>query len=127
MKPKFTEHSANERTFLAWIRTAIAIMAFGFLVEKFTLFLDYISVAMKQPPMGGGHAAATLGFALIVLGVAMIIVSTLRFKLIEREIDKDDPIAASLLPDFLLAILLVLISLFLLIYLGNRVFVSPTG
>lgn len=127
MKPKFTEHSANERTFLAWIRTAIAIMAFGFLVEKFTLFLDYISLSMKQPPMGGGHAAATLGFALIVLGVAMIIVSTLRFKLIEREIDKDDPIAASLLPDFLLALLLVLISLFLLVYLGNRVFVSPTG
>jgi hypothetical protein len=33
-------HSANERTFLAWVRTAIAVMAFGFIVEKFDLFLD---------------------------------------------------------------------------------------
>ena len=31
----FGDHSANERTFLAWVRTAIAVMAFGFLVEKF--------------------------------------------------------------------------------------------
>src|SRR6266478_6215452 len=34
----FSDHSANERTFLAWVRTAIAVMAFGFLVEKFDLF-----------------------------------------------------------------------------------------
>jgi hypothetical protein len=34
----FGDHSANERTFLAWVRTAIAVMAFGFLVEKFDLF-----------------------------------------------------------------------------------------
>ena len=32
-------HLANERTFLAWIRTSIALMAFGFVVEKFALFL----------------------------------------------------------------------------------------
>jgi putative membrane protein len=35
----FTDHSANERTFLAWVRTAITVMAFGFLVERFDLFL----------------------------------------------------------------------------------------
>jgi uncharacterized membrane protein YidH (DUF202 family) len=35
----YSDHAANERTFLAWVRTAIAIMAFGFLVEKFDLFL----------------------------------------------------------------------------------------
>ena len=36
----FGDHSANERTFLAWVRTSIAVMAFGFLVEKFDLFLE---------------------------------------------------------------------------------------
>jgi putative membrane protein len=35
----FSDHAANERTFLAWVRTAIAVMAFGFLVAKFDLFL----------------------------------------------------------------------------------------
>jgi uncharacterized membrane protein YidH (DUF202 family) len=37
----FRDHSANERTFLAWVRTSIAVMAFGFLVEKFDLFLEF--------------------------------------------------------------------------------------
>jgi hypothetical protein len=36
----FSDHSANERTFLAWVRTSIAVMGFGFLVEKFDLFLE---------------------------------------------------------------------------------------
>ena len=39
MIERYGDHAANERTFLAWVRTAIAIMAFGFLVEKFDLFL----------------------------------------------------------------------------------------
>ena len=34
MIERFRDHAANERTFLAWVRTAIAMMAFGFLVEN---------------------------------------------------------------------------------------------
>ncbi len=40
MIQRYTDHAANERTFLAWVRTAIAVMAFGFLVERFDLFLQ---------------------------------------------------------------------------------------
>ena len=40
MIERYRDHAANERTFLAWIRTAIAVMAFGFLVERFDLFLQ---------------------------------------------------------------------------------------
>jgi putative membrane protein len=39
----FSDHAANERTFLAWDRTSIAITAFGFLVERFDLFLAPVS------------------------------------------------------------------------------------
>jgi putative membrane protein len=39
MIKNIVDHSANERTFLAGVRTAIAVMAFGFIVEKFDLFL----------------------------------------------------------------------------------------
>jgi putative membrane protein len=35
----FSDHAANERTFLAWVRAAIEVMAFGFLMAKFDLFL----------------------------------------------------------------------------------------
>ena len=34
---------ANERTFLAWIRTSIGIMAFGFVVERFSIFVKQVS------------------------------------------------------------------------------------
>ena len=39
----YTDHAANERTFLAWVRTSIAVTAFGFLVERFDLFLAAIA------------------------------------------------------------------------------------
>jgi len=41
----FTDHSSNERTFLAWLRTGIAVVAFGFVVEKFNLFITALGSA----------------------------------------------------------------------------------
>ncbi len=35
---RFEEHDANERTYLAWVRTALAIAAFGFVVDKFSFW-----------------------------------------------------------------------------------------
>ena len=35
----YSDHAANERTFLAWVRTGIAVIAFGFIIEKFNLFV----------------------------------------------------------------------------------------
>ena len=39
MIKRYSDHAANERTFLAWVRTAIAVMAFGFVIERFDLVL----------------------------------------------------------------------------------------
>lgn len=39
----FTDHAANERTYLAWIRTAVALMGLGFVVERFDLFVQYLA------------------------------------------------------------------------------------
>jgi putative membrane protein len=44
----FSDHAANERTFLAWVRTAIAVMAFGFLVAKFDLFLKIAAQSLAK-------------------------------------------------------------------------------
>jgi uncharacterized membrane protein YidH (DUF202 family) len=41
-------HMANERAFLAWIRTSIGIMAFGFVVEKFSLFINEVSYVLGK-------------------------------------------------------------------------------
>jgi putative membrane protein len=42
MIKSYSDHAANERTFLAWVRTAVAIIAFGFVVEKFSLLGVFI-------------------------------------------------------------------------------------
>ena len=81
MITRYSDHAANERTFLAWVRTAIAMMAFGFAIERFDLFLRYaapLAAQQKIAPHGGAFADAA-GLAFIVLGVAIIAIAGWRF------------------------------------------------
>ena len=51
----YTDHAANERTFLAWIRTGLAVMALGFVMERLDLFLASLGLAahgMEAPTTG---------------------------------------------------------------------------
>ena len=51
----YSDHSANERTFLAWVRTGIAVIAFGFVIEKFNLFV--LTLANVSPAGAGHHSS----------------------------------------------------------------------
>jgi putative membrane protein len=118
------DHSANERTFLAWVRTSIAIMAFGFLVEKFDLFLAIAArtidptVRLPAIQVPDWHFGNALGLMLIVLGTAMIALAALRFRRTAKAIDSADvlPLLSSRV-DFVLACLLILLGVCLFIYL----------
>src|ERR1700726_4461168 len=92
----FGDHAANERTFLAWVRTAIAVMAFGFLVEKFDPGQKFADIA---------------GLALIVLGTAMVAIAATRFLTTAKTIDSEEwrPSPGSRV-DLALAALLVLLG-----------------
>ena len=82
----YTDHAANERTFLVWLRTGVVVIAFGFLVERFDLFIltmaDAVSVRgadrerleALSHSFGGGAEEA-----LIVVGIVFILVATFRF------------------------------------------------
>ncbi len=89
MITRYSDHAANERTFLAWVRTAIAVMAFGFLVEKFDLFLELTARSLGgKPPSSLTQTAGDIaGLLLILLGGAMIVISTLRYRRTSRDID----------------------------------------
>jgi putative membrane protein len=118
----YTDHAANERTFLAWVRTGIAVIAFGFLVERFDLFLSYLA---RVAPHGRGAVPATslaniAGLTLIVLGMIMIAIAAVRFRRTSREIDAPDVMpGVSDRFDVALALLLVLLSGGLLFYLAQ--------
>lgn len=60
---------AAERTFLAWIRTGLALMGFGFVVARFGLFLRELGMQQSQQH---GHATSPslwLGIGLVVVGI----------------------------------------------------------
>jgi putative membrane protein len=92
MIERYTEHAANERAFLAWVRTSIAIMAFGFLVEQFDLFLEIASksLATRLPSVGGQLVGNIAGLLLIALGGATMILAIIRFRHTSLEIDSAD-------------------------------------
>ena len=69
---------ATERTLLAWNRTAIALMGFGFLVERFGLFL-HVVMGQKSEPLHRGMSLA-LGVLFILLGVAMLLLSVRQYR-----------------------------------------------
>ena len=89
MIERYSDHAANERTFLAWVRTAIAIMAFGFLVQKFDLFLRIASASLgvKSLPAGSRFVGTVAGLLLIVLGGVMMALAAIRFRRTTLDID----------------------------------------
>jgi len=119
-------HMANERTFLAWIRTSIGIMAFGFVVERFAIFVKQIAYIIgksglpevqKVPPTG---YSTVFGIVLVGLGALMGVLSFIRYKKVEKQID-EDTYRPSLILDILLAISVLAIGVFLVIYLVHSI------
>ncbi len=113
----FSDHAANERTFLAWVRTGIAVVAFGFVVEKFNLFVATIASSalgeearrLHLEKLSGpfGHYE---GLALIFGGVAIIALATARFVRITRRLDDpEEHPASSVRAELILATALVLL------------------
>jgi putative membrane protein len=124
MIERYGDHAANERTFLAWVRTAIAIMAFGFLVEKFDLFLQIASrsVGARAPSPGGQILGNIAGLLLIALGGVTMVLAIVRFRKTSLDIDSTQkrPGTGERM-DVALAGLLVALGAALFVYLSYTV------
>lgn len=83
----FSDHAANERTFLSWVRTAIALMAFGFVVERFDIFLRLVPAAARTAH--GLRFGPAMGLALMASGLTVLVLASVRFRRMSREIDDD--------------------------------------
>ena len=83
----FRDHAANERTMLAWLRTGIALMAFGFAIARFALFLRQMTlVRAPDVPVAPGLGSTWFGVALVVLGLIMNAAATVRYEVNRRAI-----------------------------------------
>jgi inner membrane protein YidH len=111
------DHLANERTFLAWIRTSIGIMAFGFVVVKFSLFVKQISMLLDKTGTAPHRGySAIVGIILVAAGTATCILSYIRYKRTEKELKGGSYKNSSFLIAFTTAIIFI-ISVLLIAYL----------
>jgi len=116
-------HMANERTFLAWIRTSIGIMAFGFVVVKFALFIKQIASLLATSGFPKANAvtpphgySSFFGIMLVGLGALMGVLAFIRYKRVEKQID-EDTYHSSLILDIMLTLSILSVGIFLVIYL----------
>jgi putative membrane protein len=112
-----SDHLANERTFLAWVRTSIGIMAFGFVVVKFALFLRQLSIVLQKQVIQPGHGySSIIGILLVGFGALVGLLAFVRYKLTEKQLMDSNYRPSSLLST-ILAVCILLVGIFLVIYL----------
>ncbi len=122
------DHLANERTYLAWVRTSIGIMAFGFVIEKFALFLKQMTLILRneQPQVLSsfssslqGHSS-TFGILLVAFGALLCLLAFIKYTKIKRQIE-DHTYQSSNLLNVVLTFLVVITGIVLVIYLGSGI------
>lgn len=97
----YSDHAANERTFLAWVRTGIAVIAFGFVIEKFNLFILTLAHSLAadektaQLQRLSGGIGRYEGLAFMACGTLLIVLATVRFVRTTSLIDQQPTFAAS--------------------------------
>lgn len=116
-----TDHLANERTFLAWMRTSIGIMAFGFVVVKFSIFVKQISLILgKENIIHSKGYSGIVGIILVAVGTVTAVLSYIRYRRAEKQLNEGYYQHSSLLITVLTAFIF-LVSVFLIVYLIDSI------
>ncbi len=111
------EHQANERTFLAWIRTSIALMGFGFVIVKFALFLKQISLLVQRSTVVPSRGySADIGVIMVALGVLLAMLSFWQYRKTAKQLESNTYAPSSLL-SVILALAIIIGGILLIIYL----------
>jgi len=108
------DHLANERTFLAWIRTSITIIALGFVVAKFGILLRELGGTHVHPLTA--RAGGVVGVILVLSGITVVFLAILRFLQTRSDIE-NSTLDFSPALDVALAAILGVISVALAIYM----------
>ncbi len=97
---------ANERTYLAWTRTGIALMVFGFALARVAVWLEAPSGGARDTTM-----LVVIGVGLVITGAGMPVFAAARHSRIKAAIVRGEPIIPSDRPNWGLALLLLLAGL----------------
>ncbi len=81
-----TEYLVNERTFLAWIRTSIAVISAGIVISRLAIWFRYLAPIKKENPPQNSFSFI-VGFAMIILGGVVSLLAVWRYHVVNRAID----------------------------------------
>jgi putative membrane protein len=115
------DHLANERTFLAWVRTSVAIVVFGFAIGRF-------AIAMRQLTAFQGVASKTTGLSVwmgmssILAGVVMVVAGLARYRKVRAQLDQGKFEPAG----FIVDLVTILTALFGLALAGYLIYVEKS-
>lgn len=122
----YTDHAANERTYLAWVRTALAFMGFGLVIERFDLLLRSLralsSNASGSPWNASPALASSAGLVLILLGILVLVIASYRYLRFKRLIASSEARDfGSSRSDLALVFIVIAIGIFMSVYLVVQV------
>lgn len=116
-KKMINEHMSNERTFLSWVRTGIGIMVFGFVIVKFSLFVNQLPASFFQEaniPKNG--FTIIIGIALVFTGALTILLSYWKYRQTHKLLQKGEYLYSTLLLT-VLTVVIFLMSITIISYL----------
>jgi putative membrane protein len=123
MITRYTDLAANERTYLAWMRTALALIAFGFLLERFDLLVRYFAKSMVQEKIPDiSPLGREAGIILALLGLIIMVISTIRFSVTTKRIRSECQEVYSFKSVLLTGGIFILLAVFVLLYITRFIF-----
>jgi putative membrane protein len=81
------DHLANERTFLAWVRTSVAIVVFGFAIGRFAVAMRQLTAFQGQVSKSTG-LSVWMGMSSILAGVVMVVAGLMRYRKTRAQLDE---------------------------------------
>ena len=84
-----TEYLANERTFLAWIRTSVAVVSLGFVLARFSVWLREFAIQRApQLPVQRAGISLPIGVGMMVFGGLLSVLAAWRYHVVNRDIER---------------------------------------
>ena len=84
-----TEYLANERTFLAWIRTSVAVVSLGFVLARFSVWLREFAIQRTpQLPVQRAGISLPIGVGMMIFGGLLSVLAAWRYHVVNRDIDR---------------------------------------